>query len=81
MTDRTEYAIVIDETYDAVLIRNLLQREADKLQRQGDRATRGSAQARNHNRATMYRKYAERCEHIRLQAVEEITSTLGGGRP
>ena len=73
----SSYAVVIDECYDAVLLRDLCRAEAQKCHIRWSKATNRAAMQRNLQRHEIFAKYAERFEHIRLQEVERIKTRMG----
>jgi hypothetical protein len=72
-----DYAIIIDSSYEAVLLRDLLQNAAQKAHLAASKATQRNALNRQTDRYECFSKYAERCEYIRLQEVERIGKQLG----
>lgn len=73
----TEYAVVVDESFDAVLLRDLCRAEAQKCHLRWSKAVNRAAAQRNLQRHEIFAKYAERFEHIRLQEAEKIMRKLG----
>ena len=71
-----QYAIVLDESYDAVVLRDLLRREADRSLTKAAGAGTARAREKNTQRYLMLTKYAARFEHIRAQESERIARHL-----
>lgn len=72
-----EYGIVIDQIYDAHVLRTVLEKAAEERSRRATRASQEHAVELNEKQERILRKYAERCEAIRLMEVERITRNLG----
>lgn len=72
-----EYAIVIDHTYDAAVLRDVLKRAAQDRFNKAAKATMRGARTRNLDAGRILAKYAERCEKIRLLEAERIRRKLG----
>jgi hypothetical protein len=71
------YAIILDSSYDAILLRDVCEREALKYAERAAVAVAAHARTRNNERHAIFAKYAERFEHIRLQQVKQIQDLLG----
>ena len=72
-----EYAIVIDQIYDAIVLRDVLKRMAQDRFNKAAKATMRGARTKNLNDGRILAKYAERCEEIRLLEAERIGRKLG----
>lgn len=72
----TAHAIVIDESYDAVLLRDLLRREAQKHHTRASKASQRAAVTENMLMYECFSKYAERCEHIRKEEAALVADAL-----
>lgn len=72
-----EYAIVIDEPYDAVLLRDLLQKAAQEHHTKASKATQRKALNDNTHKHEVFAKYADRCEYIRKSVADRISRSLG----
>lgn len=77
-TQNPEYAIVIDKTYDAVLLRDLLRDAAQKHHTRASNTTQKAALHQNMEKYEVFAKYAERCEQIRLDEVQRVKDKMGG---
>lgn len=64
------HAVIIDESYDTVILRDALTRAAEHYEKL-------SGRQRNIDRARVLRKYAERVEDIRQQEVAAWRKVLG----
>jgi len=71
-----EYAVVVDESYHAVLLRDLCQQEAQKYHDRWANATTRHAVNRNLQRYEIFAQYAERFDSIRLREIEKIMRTV-----
>ena len=90
----TEWALILDNAHDAILLQDVLTKAAKECEKRAvdqrfhaSIAPTGRGKTRslvaavgNEETALVYRKYAERCEHIRLQRVEEIVARLATTR-
>jgi hypothetical protein len=72
-----EYAIVIDESYDAILLRDVCEREALKYAERAAAAVNSASRQRNLQKQAVFAKYVERFDYIRLQAVQHMRAGLG----
>ena len=72
-----EYAVVVDHTYDACIVRDVLRAAATDRLRKATKGTRKSTKDVNVDEARILTKYAERCEQIRLMEAERISKKLG----
>lgn len=75
--ERPEYAIVVDSTYDAVVLRDVLRQAAQDRFDKAAKAVQRHALDRNMDQHRILAKYAERCEHIRADEAERIAESLG----
>jgi hypothetical protein len=75
----SEYAIVIDEAIDAVWLRDVCQREANKHRQRAATGTATRAVRANAAKADVFQKYADRFEYMRKEEVARIAATLKGG--
>lgn len=76
-----EWAIVIDQSWDAVLLRDLLRRAALQAADKAAKAIQRTARTRNIDQQRIFAKYAERCEHIRLETARQVAEKLSSSQP
>ena len=72
-----EYAVVIDTTFEAVTLRNMLLRAAEDARKKADGVTSATIKERHEERFAIFTKYADRFERIRVMEAERITAALG----
>lgn len=72
-----EYAVVIDQSFDAILLRDAVIKAAKDARKKADKATQGHARSKNAARHEILQKYAERFEHVRVLEAQRITEALG----
>ena len=77
MSERPEYGIVIDDTIDAVYLRDLCQKAANTHCERAGTATARRAVKDNTEKYVMFQKYADRFEHIRKEEVARMSEALG----
>lgn len=77
MSGRNEYAIIIDDSYDAILLRDLLRDAAQKAHTRAGKASQRRALDRNLKQFECFARYAERFEHVRKEEAARITERLG----
>lgn len=75
----SEYAVIIDDGVEAVWLRDLCQREAQKHHTRASEATQRAALDLNMQKYECFAKYADRFEHIRKEVVERIVASLEKG--
>ena len=68
----TQYALVLDNSYHAVVLRDLFQKKAQEHHDRWASASSRHAMQRNAQLYEMYRDLADRCEQIRLDVIAEI---------
>lgn len=67
-----EYAIIVDQSYDACVLRDVLKQAAMDRSRKIAKATQGSALKRNQEEFEILNKYAGRFERIRIEVANDI---------
>lgn len=67
---------MIDQSWDAVLLRDLLRRAALQAADKAAKAVQLSARTRNIDQQRVFEKYADRCEYIRLETAKEIAERV-----
>jgi hypothetical protein len=74
--EKPEYAIVIDDTYDACVLRDALRSAAKDRAAKAAKATQRSALKRNKEEHRILAMYAQRCEDIRLEEARRMGRLL-----
>lgn len=76
MNKPVQYALVLDETYHAVVLRDLFQAKAREHHDRAASAVMRKAVRTNLELYEMYSELAARCEHIRQEEVARITKGM-----
>ena len=72
-----DYAVEIDHTIDAVWLRDLCVKAAQKHLAQASKATKRKALNENREKHLCFAKYADRFEHIRNEEATRIATNMG----
>lgn len=67
-----EYAIELDDSWDVIVLRDVLRHAAQDRANKAAKAVQGSALKRNRNEHEILQKYADRLEHIRIEEAQRI---------
>lgn len=78
MSEPVQYALVLNESYDAVVLRDLFRKKAQEHHDRAANATRRKSVIDNMRNYVMYRDLADRCEHIRKQERDRIAAKFKG---
>jgi hypothetical protein len=71
------YAIEIDHSYDAVVLRDMCRKAAETHEKRARLAQTHHSRRENTDKAEIFRRYEERLEHIRKQEASRISVALG----
>ncbi len=77
MSVTAQYALVLDDSYSAIVLRDLFHAKAQEHHTRWSKANTRKAVQQNLYLYEMYRSLAERCEHIRKEEVARISAQLG----
>lgn len=78
MSEPVQYALVLDASYDAVVLRDLFRAKAQEHHTRWSKASTRKAVKTNLYLYEMYSSLAERCEHIRKEERDRIAATFKG---
>ena len=77
-TNEGDYAVMIDHPFDALLLRDVCRKEAQRYHDRWVSASTRHAVQKNLQKHEVFARYAERFEHIRVQEVNRIIETMKG---
>lgn len=72
-----EYAVEIDHSYDAVVLRDLCRKAAETHSKRARLAHTPHARKENADKEEIFTRYADRFEHIRVEEARRIGLSLG----